>query len=55
VGLCQIGARGMGRAGHDALAILRRYYPAAEIVRIYAADGVASGTGEGRAGAGRQP
>jgi stage II sporulation protein D len=37
VGLCQIGARGMAREGYEASAILRRYYPGAELVRLYAA------------------
>jgi stage II sporulation protein D len=37
VGLCQYGARGMAALGHDAEAILRRYYPGAEIVRLYGA------------------
>ena len=35
VGFCQWGARGMADAGHDAEAILRRYYPGAQIVRAY--------------------
>jgi stage II sporulation protein D len=35
VGLCQIGARGMARAGHDAEGILRHYYPGADLVRLY--------------------
>jgi stage II sporulation protein D len=34
-GLCQNGARGMARAGYGAAEILRRYYPGAELVRIY--------------------
>lgn len=38
VGMCQVGAGGMARAGHDTAAILRRYYPAAELRRIYAAE-----------------
>jgi stage II sporulation protein D len=33
VGLCQWGAIGRARAGHDFRAILRAYYPAAQIVR----------------------
>jgi stage II sporulation protein D len=37
VGLCQIGARGMAQRGYDTTAILGRYYPGAELVRIYAA------------------
>jgi stage II sporulation protein D len=56
VGLCQFGARGMAQAGYDALAILRRYYPAAELVRIYTTDvppaGAAPGAG-GEASVGR--
>ncbi len=35
-GLCQMGARGMAAAGFDAVEILRRYYPGAERVRLYA-------------------
>lgn len=35
VGLCQYGARGMAAKGHNARDILRHYYPAAEIVRLY--------------------
>jgi stage II sporulation protein D len=34
VGLCQWGARGMGEAGSGPLAILRHYYPGAEVVRV---------------------
>lgn len=34
VGLCQNGARAMGRAGRDASQILAHYYPGAEIVRL---------------------
>ncbi len=45
VGMCQIGARGMAKAGHDALAIVRRYYPAAEVVRAYAVPGTGTGAG----------
>jgi stage II sporulation protein D len=35
VGLCQCGAEGMARAGHNAQAILRYYYPGCEIVSVY--------------------
>jgi stage II sporulation protein D len=52
VGLCQIGARGMARAGHDAVAILRRYYPAAELRRIYSASEAPAAVGGGTGGAG---
>jgi stage II sporulation protein D len=34
VGLCQWGARGMAEAGSGPLAILRHYYPGAEMVRL---------------------
>jgi stage II sporulation protein D len=34
-GMCQWGAAGMARAGLDYRAILARYYPGAEIVRMY--------------------
>ena len=34
VGLCQLGARGMGEAGSGPLAILHHYYPGAEVVRL---------------------
>jgi stage II sporulation protein D len=34
VGLCQWGARGMAEAGSGPLAILRHYYPGAEVVRL---------------------
>lgn len=37
VGLCQIGARGMARAGFETTAILKRYYPGCDLVRLYAA------------------
>lgn len=52
VGLCQVGARGMARAGHDAMAILRRYYPAAELVRIYGARAAPEGGGGSGGGGG---
>jgi stage II sporulation protein D len=35
VGMCQWGARGMAEAGHEADAILRRYYRGVKIVRMY--------------------
>ncbi len=35
VGLCQMGALGMARAGAAAGDILRHYYPAADLVRMY--------------------
>jgi stage II sporulation protein D len=35
VGMCQFGAEGMARAGHDGLAILQTYYPEARIERAY--------------------
>ncbi len=35
VGLCQYGAEGMARAGHDALDILGRYYPGVHLERAY--------------------
>jgi stage II sporulation protein D len=35
VGLCQWGARGMAEAGSGPLAILRHYYPSAEVVRLH--------------------
>lgn len=35
VGLCQIGALGMGLRGYDAGAILAHYYPGAELTEIY--------------------
>jgi stage II sporulation protein D len=34
VGLCQWGARGLAEAGSGPLAILRHYYPGAEVVRL---------------------
>jgi stage II sporulation protein D len=34
VGLCQWGARGMAQSGSGPLAILRHYYPGAEVVRL---------------------
>ncbi|HEV8003634.1 MAG TPA: hypothetical protein VGP63_27465, partial [Planctomycetaceae bacterium] len=34
VGLCQWGARGLAEAGSGPLAILRQYYPGAEVVRL---------------------
>jgi stage II sporulation protein D len=39
VGMCQWGARGMAKAGYDGTAILRRYYPAAELVKVYSGSG----------------
>lgn len=35
VGLCQWGARGMARAGHDCAEILAHYYPGARLCRIH--------------------
>ncbi len=35
VGMCQFGAEGMARAGHDALDILQTYYPDARVERAY--------------------
>jgi len=35
VGLCQCGAEGMARSGHNAAAILQYYYPGCKIVSIY--------------------
>jgi stage II sporulation protein D len=35
VGMCQWGAAGWARAGADHRAILSRYYPGAEITRMY--------------------
>lgn len=35
VGMCQWGARGMAAAGFSAKAILEKYYPGADIVRVY--------------------
>lgn len=35
VGLCQYGAEGMARAGHDVNAILAEYYPTATVERAY--------------------
>ncbi len=35
VGMCQYGAEGMAESGSDAQAILRYYYPGAEIVNVY--------------------
>jgi len=35
VGLCQFGAQGMALAGHDAVSILKFYYPGAEIIKAY--------------------
>lgn len=34
-GLCQMGARGMARAGYGATAILARYYPGGEPLKLY--------------------
>jgi stage II sporulation protein D len=35
VGLCQTGALGMARSGHDATRILTHYYPGTELKRLY--------------------
>ena len=35
VGMCQWGARGMAEAGHPVAEILQRYYPGAELQRMY--------------------
>jgi len=35
VGLCQVGARGAARSGMDEAAILGRYYPKADLVKLY--------------------
>lgn len=35
VGMCQWGARGMAEAGLGAAEILRRYYPGAQLIRLY--------------------
>ncbi|OHB66508.1 MAG: hypothetical protein A2Y77_02215 [Planctomycetes bacterium RBG_13_62_9] len=35
VGMCQCGAEGLARLGHDARQILRYYYPGSEIVGVY--------------------
>ncbi|MBI3099495.1 MAG: SpoIID/LytB domain-containing protein [Planctomycetes bacterium] len=34
-GMCQMGAFRMGKSGFDSLAILKYYYPGAEVVRLY--------------------
>lgn len=34
-GMCQMGAFWMGKTGFDSLAILKYYYPGAEVVRLY--------------------
>jgi stage II sporulation protein D len=47
VGLCQVGARGAARAGMDERAILGRYYPGAEMVRLYAVAESGGGAGGG--------
>jgi len=39
VGLCQWGAKGMADARHSAAEILRHYYPGAQLVRLYTAQG----------------
>jgi peptidoglycan hydrolase-like amidase len=38
VGLCQVGAFGMARAGHSYEEILKTYYPGVEIKKAYLAD-----------------
>jgi peptidoglycan hydrolase-like amidase len=35
VGLCQIGALGMGLAGHDSKTIIQHYYPGSVLLKIY--------------------
>jgi stage II sporulation protein D len=35
VGMCQWGAQGMARAGHNHPAILKQYYPGAQVSRLY--------------------
>lgn len=35
VGMCQMGARGMGKAGFDVRAIIGHYYPGAQLMKLY--------------------